>query len=113
MAFDFNKIGKQMPYRVPEGFFDDLEAAVAQEVGMPATTVHRVAPLPVWRKALRVCAAVAAVAAIVIVTTVALPSAQVNAQELTVEQAFANLSDEDQEYLLDTYQDVTYISDQL
>ena len=26
--FDFDKIGKRMPYTVPDGFFDELERSV-------------------------------------------------------------------------------------
>ena len=29
-GFDFNKIGKRMPYQVPDGFFDQLEENVWQ-----------------------------------------------------------------------------------
>ena len=30
--FDFNSIGKRMPYQVPDGFFDQLEKDVWKEI---------------------------------------------------------------------------------
>ena len=30
--FDFDKIGKKLPYRIPEGFFDDMQQQVMQQV---------------------------------------------------------------------------------
>ena len=30
--FDFDKIGKRMPYQTPEGFFDEMEANIWNEV---------------------------------------------------------------------------------
>ena len=30
--FDFNRIGKRMPYKTPEGFLDEMEANVWREV---------------------------------------------------------------------------------
>ena len=30
--FDFDKVGKRMPYQVPDCFFDQLESNVMQEV---------------------------------------------------------------------------------
>ena len=31
--FDFNEIGKRMPYRVPETFFEDVQANVLKRAG--------------------------------------------------------------------------------
>jgi len=41
--FDFTQIGKQLPYSVPEGFFDDMEKRIDQ-----ATTVRRSAMRRWW-----------------------------------------------------------------
>lgn len=30
--FDFDKIGKRMPYQTPDGFFDEMEANIWNEV---------------------------------------------------------------------------------
>lgn len=35
--FDFDKVGKRMPYTVPDGFFDQMEANIMKEV-VPAPT---------------------------------------------------------------------------
>lgn len=37
--FDFNRIGKRMPYKTPEGFLDEMEANIWKEVqgGLPKT----------------------------------------------------------------------------
>ena len=40
--FDFNQVGKRMPYKVPDGFFDSMEAGVWAEIGRkPAAVAHR------------------------------------------------------------------------
>lgn len=39
--FDFNKIGKRMPYTVPEGFFDEMERDIMQQAGIMRTEAPR------------------------------------------------------------------------
>lgn len=35
--FDFNKIGKRMPYTTPDGFFDSLETDILKRSKQKAT----------------------------------------------------------------------------
>ena len=106
--FDFKRIGKRMPYRTPEGFLDEMEANIWKEVqsGLPQT--HQRKP---YR--LRIFAASLAVAASIALLLVFTP---VSSQRQTdsfskVEQAFANLSREDQAYMLAVYQDDLFMNE--
>ena len=60
--FDFDKIGKKTPYRVPEGFFDEMQQQVMQQVEKPGRR-----NLFVRRMSYAVIAAAAAVLAFVFI----------------------------------------------
>lgn len=109
--FDFTRIGKEMPYTVPDGFFDEFERTIASKVNIavPTATPKRSAQVRILVRTLSAAAAVAAI----IFTAFALSPTRAPEPSMTLEQAFANLDTTDQEYLLDTYNDVSYISDQL
>lgn len=95
--FDFDQVGKSLPYRVPDGFFDKMETNVLQKVN---ETNSR-------KKTLRIILRVALAAAACVVLFFALkPSLPINeaADFESVELAFNNLSTEDQEYLLLVYE---------
>lgn len=106
--FDFNRIGKRMPYKTPEGFLDEMEANVWKEVqNKPPQTHKRTA----FR--LRVLAgamAVAASIALVIVFSPLSPKEQTGSFS-GVELAFANLSQEDQAYMLAVYQEDIFMNE--
>lgn len=109
--FDFNNIGKKMPYTVPEEFFDTLEQKVMEEVQQhPAST-----PQPAQHRPrilhLRVLLTAAAVLALLVVATFTfLHEDKVDAA--SVEQAFTELSHDDQAYLLAVYQNDVFINGQ-
>ena len=109
--FDFNQIGKEMPYSVPQGFFNELENSISARLQIPSAESRPKRPSAV-RILFRGLTAAAAVAAILATTHALWPNRQ-QQPSMTLEQAFANLDISDQEYLLDTYSDVSYISDQL
>lgn len=100
--FDFEQVGKRMPYNVPDGFFDKLEADVMQKV-------HQECRQPEGQKkflriSLRVAIAVAAAVTLFLVVQPMLTKNtgdDFEAEEL----AFNNLSTEDQEYLLQIYEE--------
>lgn len=106
--FDLDRIGKRMPYKTPEGCFDEMEANIWQAVrhrqSAPARSkTHRQGII------LGVMAA-AACAALVLLLRTAAPEAQDDG--LTeVEQAFADLSTEDQAYMLDFYMDDIFMNE--
>ena len=110
--YDFSKIGKQMPYTVPDGFFDKLEENVMNEVkAQPAKTKKAT----IIRMAIRTAIAVAACIAMFLVVKKVLPQGQdaVADDFENVELAFNNLSTEDQDYLLEVYQEELFLENDL
>ena len=109
--YDFSKIGKQMPYTVPDGFFDKLEENVMNEV--KAQPVRKKAVT--IRMAIRTAIAVAACIALFFVVKKVLPQGQNAATDdfENVELAFNNLSTEDQDYLLEVYQEELFLENDL
>lgn len=108
--FDFDSIGKRMPYTVPEGFFSSLQENVWKEAApqrSPASRHRSFAPL-------RVAAFAAAVAAAATLAVVFLrPAAPAASERLAaIEQAFSALTPEEQAFLLETYQEDPFINEQ-
>ncbi len=109
-TFDFRKIGKRMPYKVPQGFFDTLEENVQAEVGKEVQKApRRFWPMPVlWRTI--GAAAIAACATLLLVFNWEVSETdKINSQML--DNAFCALSAEDQTCLLDIYQADIFIDD--
>ena len=109
--YDFSKIGKQMPYTVPDGFFDKLEENVMNEV--KAQPVRKKATM--IRMAIRAALAIAACIALFLVVKKVLPQGNDTATDdfENVELAFNNLSTEDQDYLLEVYQEELFLENDL
>lgn len=116
--FDFDKVGKRMPYSTPEGFFKEMEAnileAVKDDTPQPLKTEQKKRPLMrvMWTAVLAVAASVA-VLLVLHIDFSAPHSAQPSQteQELqAVDQAFAQLSAADQAYLLDVYQEDVFLN---
>lgn len=128
--FDFNRIGKRMPYTAPEGFLDKLEKQVWERVkdeAVPAHVQEAFTPLFLYERADdRVTPAkpkrthrllytissglVAASVALLLVFNI-LPGHQKTDDVEMFEQAFSNLSSADQDYLLAVYQDDLFINE--
>ena len=109
--YDFSRIGKQMPYTVPDGFFDKLEENVMNEVkAQPARKKATVV-----RMAIRAAIAIAACIALFLVVKKVLPQGQDTAIDdfENVELAFNNLSTDDQDYLLEVYQEELFLENNL
>ena len=109
--YDFSKIGKQMPYTVPDGFFDQLEENVMNEVkAQPARK-----KATVLRMAIRAVLAVAACIALFLIVRQTLPKGQDTVADDfdKVELAFNNLDTEDQDYLLEVYQEELFLDNDL
>lgn len=99
-----------MPYTVPDNFFDTFEQKVMKEVQQPTA-----APQSTKHKShffnLRMLLSAAAILAIIMVTTFTfLHEEKVDAA--SVEQAFTELSNDDQAYLLAVYQNDVFINGQ-
>lgn len=106
--FDFNQIGKRMPYSTPDNFFDKLEkevkASLPTECKPKRTRVITLAVLS---------AAASLLLLIGIGTTIDSKNNAANEDKcnmVAVEQAFNNLDDNDQVTLLSIYQDDVFTS---
>lgn len=102
-SYDLHKIGKKMPYRVPDTFFDDVENRILAEARTRRSRRN------VARIILRSIAAAAAIALLIVVGT---PGSTAKKTDFAdVAQAFDNLSDADRSYLLEMYQDDIFINE--
>ena len=105
--YDFNSVGKKMPYTVPDGFFDQLEEQVMNEVKAEPAKEKKSGKGKIIRIAIRTLLAVAACIALFLVVKMALPQGDdtITDDFTSVELALNNLSTEDQDYLLEVYQE--------
>lgn len=106
--FDFNRIGKRMPYRTPEGFLDEMEANIWKEVqgGLPQTYKRKTYRLRIFATSLAVAASIA----LLLVFSPVFHKGQSDSFS-KVEQAFANLSQQDQAYMLSVYQEDLFMNE--
>lgn len=111
--FDFENVGKRMPYRVPEDFFANLESKVMSEVAPKKRSsrysTHKV--LRIVTASVMGVAASAAVFCAIYANMQAEPSA--DSELMAVEQAFSALNSEDQAYLLDNFQQDVFMDESL
>ena len=112
--YDFNKIGKQMPYTVPDGFFSKLEDSV-MDAWRENTSAAKAKRAKVVRMAIRAALAVAACIALFLIVRQTLLKGQDTAADDfdKVELAFNNLDTEDQDYLLEVYQEELFLDNDL
>lgn len=111
--FDFNQVGKRMPYSTPDDFFAKMQSDILDAVQDTSTkntdvkTKKRTFRRWLWPVSL----SAAAVAAMFVINIHFLapntPTASSDMQD--VEQAFAQLSEDDQAYILEVYQDDVFI----
>ena len=109
--FNFEQVGKRMPYNVPDGFFDQLEQNVMAEVKPDdiATEKPKQKARTV-KMAIRTILAAAAAVALFFVVTKNLPSDDTQADTFAnVELAYNNLSTEDQEFLMEVYEEDVFL----
>lgn len=107
--FDFDRVGKQMPYTVPDGFFAGMEAHILAEVNATRTKATRRRRRWAWM----VTGGLTAVAASLVFALLPFTYAggDVGASYSDVEQAFGNLSNEDRAYMLSVYQDDVFMKE--
>ena len=109
---NLNGVGKRMPYNVPDDFFAALEENVMRDVKV-STAQSAATGRPrakVIKMLSRISIAVAASIA-VIVGFKALYNNHQTDNFTAVEEAFAHLSEEDQEYLLEVYQEDIFMEE--
>ncbi|MDO4181490.1 MAG: hypothetical protein Q4D36_09415 [Bacteroidales bacterium] len=107
--FDFNKVGKRMPYTVPDNFFTEMEDNVYLELNAQPpvkTRRHRT----FMRMAITALTTAAATVALVLILDKG-PHAVHTTGFAEVEQAFGNLGAEDQVYLFSVYQDDIFMNE--
>ena len=104
-----------MPYSVPAGYFDTLNAEIMQQLAQQAPAEKPNSRKRLWRiiTATLSTAAVVTIAAVVTHNYLAPPT---TAEKIAnyyqqIDQAFNHLSQTDQDYLLSVYQDNLYIDD--
>ena len=102
MENDLEKMKKTMPYTVPEGFFDMMEERLMQE------TVKKKEKSNLRKIALWTGLAVAASLALLVVLRQGLYQTKESSFE-QVEIAFTQLSDTDQELMIDYYDEIEYL----
>ena len=113
--FDFNQVGKRMPYSTPDDFFAKMQSNILDAVqDMPQKntkikTNRRTVRKWLWPVSLSAAADVVVMFVINIhFLAPNTPTASSDIQD--VEQAFAQLSECDQAYIVDVYQDDVFIN---
>ena len=99
--FNFDHIGKRLPYTAPDGFLDDMENNVWETVRQEMLPSKPKRHFRLWYSLTG--GLVAARIALVVVCNLLPDDSRSNFED--VEKAFANLSSNDQDYLFATYQD--------
>lgn len=114
--FNFDSIGKKMPYRMPENFLHELESSVIAEIesGKEKGKEKKETGFKIPRvySLFRNLVAAAAVAILFIVCYTTMPAKQQNSYA-DIDRAFDNLSNDDQSFMIDTYENdsFAYIED--
>lgn len=116
-TFDFKQIGKQMPYRVPNGFFQEMEHnvldAVAEKTAERKPAMAERKPLKakrfVFTRLAKYAAAVAASVVVLLAVNMKFFYVAAPAEMQDVEAAFNQLSLSDQECLVELYQEDVFL----
>ena len=117
--FNFDQVGKRMPYSTPDDFFKDMEANILELVKDDKPKPVRIQPKkrPLMKVIWAAAMAVAASVAVLLVLNIdfatphsSLPSQAYNEMQ-AVDQAFAQLSSADQAYLLNVYQEDVFLDE--
>ena len=102
MENDLENMEKKMPYTVPEGFFEDMEERLMQEVETKKRN-RKLRNIALWTGF-----AVAASLALLLVLRQGWHNTDEESFE-QVEMAFNQLSDGDQELMLEYYDEIDYL----
>lgn len=119
--FDFDKVGKRMPYTTPDGFFDKLEDDIWKEVrndsqgkqnSITATVETHQAVRKSTKLQIFMRSAIAVAASIALLVVINMNFSKSNGTSINdVDQAFSQLTTDDQAYLLNIYQDDVFINE--
>lgn len=116
-TFDFKQIGKRMPYRVPNGFFQEMERnvldAVAEKAAERKSAMAERKPAMakrfVFTRLAKYVAAVAASVVVLLAVNVKFFYVAAPTDMQDVEAAFDQLSLSDQECLVELYQEDVFL----
>lgn len=119
--FDFNHIGKRMPYTTPDEFFDQLEDDIWKEMKNDFKNEEEgnaaAAEKPqVRRKSAKLHifmrSAIAVAASIAVLFVIGMNFSKSGEASINdVDQAFSQLTTDDQTYLLNVYQEDVFINE--
>lgn len=104
--FDFTKVGKKMPYTVPEGFFEKIEDNIHATIVFDRNVAKK-------QRYLRIVAASIVSIAAVVALCFIIPNKldKSNNDYLLVERAFSLLNNDEQIFLIQVYQEDLFIND--
>ncbi|EFS98084.1 hypothetical protein HMPREF1977_0633 [Capnocytophaga ochracea F0287] len=106
--FDFSKIGKKMPYTVPDNFFDQIEDTILEKVKNHQPIFFK--PKKNFRLiTFKVTLAIAATIALFFIVKGVFFEQRTTISD--VEQAFSKLSEEDQNYIITVFEDDVFINE--
>ncbi|MBO4655842.1 MAG: hypothetical protein J5644_09890 [Bacteroidales bacterium] len=110
--FNFEKIGKKMPYSVPENFFDTMEENLKTMVmETDNTPTHPIKKNNHRKWVYLTTGIVAAVALLLLTVHIFLPKQSASDYSFDqVELAFNNLSMDDQNFLMEVYEDDIFMA---
>lgn len=107
--FRFEDVGKRMPYSMPTGFIKEMEEKTWQKIC--AANATKTARLTIR---LRICfhsAVITAAAMTLFLVCYNIMAPKATSQYSDVEKAFDNLSNEDQSYMIETYNNDAFMTD--
>lgn len=104
--FDFDNVGKRMPYTTPEGFFDNLKDSILSRADAETVTKKRRPRLRIIISSIAATAAAVAVVLMIGINTQQPATPSIN----DVDLAFSQLSTDDQEFMLNVYQNDVFIN---
>ena len=104
---EFDKGGRKSPYTTPDGFFDELEENIWKEVKDGYVKPRRPSALQVF-----LGSAIAVAASVALVFFVNMKAPRHDAYTVSdVDQAFSQLSADDQAFMLSVYQNDMFINE--
>ena len=120
-GFDFDSVGKKMPYTVPDDFFRKFEKGVVgrmEEEGLcrQAVSGHKTDSRKGRAKTLSLWIVAASVACLAVLFTLReLAPRQLSAGEhlANIEKAYDNLADDDKDYILSVYENDLFFNDEI
>lgn len=102
--YNFDRIGKKMPYRVPDGFFDSFEDKIIDEVRRDSRRNSR-------RTLKFICRSIAGAAAIALLIVFFHPALQEEESDFSeIILAFDSMTDSDRNLMFELYDDDIFIN---